>query len=150
MIHQYGRANKVTPECKDLYSCDHCYLLPKSQKIIALRNNRLEIAALISYYGFCPEAQSVLLDRGNHEELMWYINQHGFGLEQQRKLRARGNKDEIILHIAKHGWHDLIVKEIFSDLSTDKGLADYYDFINNRELTVPQQKLMIEKMYHKI
>ena len=149
MIHRYGQAASPQHFTQD---CDVCHKTPTKDNIlpdeiqrqIALRNDRDEVEAFLSYQGFCPMGQNVILDRNDHNEIMHYISLHGFASEQQRRLKARNNREEISLHILKHGLASELLDEMFDKIAQGGDLSEYYDFINLRELPVPYQKLMVK------
>lgn len=143
MIHQYGKAQCPGDQRPHLHHVHDCILSDEVQELIVLRNNREEIDAYTSYYGFGEKGQDAILDRENHEEIMRYISRHGFKSNQQRRLKARGNVEEINLHISKHGWAYELLDELFEKLENSGALTEYYEFITRHEFPVPYQKRML-------
>lgn len=143
MIHRYGNCG----DSSDIYVPDapNSITLPEEiQEAIALRGNKEEIDAYLSYQGFGEKGQNVILNRGDHAEILSYVERHGLLEEQQRKLIARGNKEEIDMHIRKHGLASKLLDEMFAGIASEGRVEEFYAYIAQRELPVAYQCRMLE------
>ncbi len=79
------------------------YMPGSVQNIIAERNNKAEVNALLKYYGFCESAQLIMLEKWPFNEVWEYINMHGFAPKAQVFIMKNWSSDNIMHYISHHG-----------------------------------------------
>jgi hypothetical protein len=78
------------------------YMPENVQEIIAKRNKKEEVQALVKYYGFCNQAQKVMLGTWPINDLMWYINYHGFADDGQKYIMENWSSSNVTEYIKRH------------------------------------------------
>ena len=79
------------------------YMPGSVQDIIAERNNKDEVNALLKYYGFCESAQMIMLEKWPFNEVFEYINVHGFAPKAQVFIMKNWSSANIMHYISRHG-----------------------------------------------
>ena len=86
----------------ELNGVDERFLPPLVQEIIARRNNKTEVQALMKYYGFCSDVQLIMLKEWCMDDLRWYIGFHGFDCRGQRYILNHWDKEDVLMYFSLH------------------------------------------------
>ena len=92
---------------KNQHTACVAYMPESVQEVIAKRNNKEEVNALIKHYGFCNEAQMVILETWPIADLLWYINYHGFADKGQKFIMENWSSLNVTEYLKRHNLSDV-------------------------------------------
>ena len=86
----------------NLSGVNEIYLPEKVQEVIAKRNNKTEVEALVKHYGFCCAIQMIILKEWSMDDLRWYIRSHGFDIAGQIYVFDNWDKNDVLMYLEHH------------------------------------------------
>lgn len=130
---------------------DEKYLPASVQEIIAKRNNKIEVEAMMKHYGFCSAVQMIILKEWSMDDLRWYINFHGFDFSGQEYILKNWEKEDVLSYFSRHkyghryfsseiapllerGDHDIIMCYLKKNYVSEEAFKGIWDRGNNEEI----------------